>query len=277
MRVALTAVLAMIISLVASGPMAVSQADPVLALSPSALALQASPQSLNGIVMASGASVNYVVRGGDCLYTIAQRFGTTVGAIVQANGLLTPDLIYPGQQLLIPLAGQSTEGSPEAAAEADVAASAPPASEPVVANAPAPAAVANPMTARETIMFDALNEHRVAAGLPALRFDPALLPIARARSDDMATRNYFSHTTPEGGTVQDLVYAAGLSYTWVNEILARNNYPDDQTLGVAVNAFMNSSAHRAHVLHPVYYRAAVGEARSATGMKYYTVMLASDD
>lgn len=279
MRVALAAVLAMIFSLVGSGPLALSQADSVAALSPSVLALQlqSSPQSLSVAGMVSGASATYVVRGGDCLYSIAQQFGTTVAAIVQANGLVTPDLIYPGQRLIIPLASQSREAAAEAPVEADVAASAAPASEPAAPSAPSPAAVANPMTPRETAMFDALNERRVAAGLPALRFDPALLPIARARSGDMATRNYFSHTTPEGGTVQDLVYAAGLSYTWVNEILARNNYPEDQTLGVAVNAFMNSPAHRAHVLHPVYYRAAVGEARSTTGMKYYTVMLASDD
>lgn len=44
----------------------------------------------------------YIVRKGDSVYKIAQRFGTTVNAIVRLNNLQNPNLIYPGQRLLIP-------------------------------------------------------------------------------------------------------------------------------------------------------------------------------
>jgi len=44
----------------------------------------------------------YVVRKGDSVYTIAQRFGTTMQAIILANNLRNPDLIFPGQVLYIP-------------------------------------------------------------------------------------------------------------------------------------------------------------------------------
>jgi LysM repeat protein len=44
----------------------------------------------------------YRVRSGDTLSGIAQRFGTTVDALVEANGIENPDLIFPGQRLLIP-------------------------------------------------------------------------------------------------------------------------------------------------------------------------------
>ena len=50
----------------------------------------------------------YVVRSGDTLYRIAQRYGTTVAAIVAANPGITPDMIYPGQVLVVPLPGQIT-------------------------------------------------------------------------------------------------------------------------------------------------------------------------
>jgi len=47
--------------------------------------------------------VAYIVKQGDWLSKIARRFGTSVSAIVQANPAVTnPDLIYPGQRLVIP-------------------------------------------------------------------------------------------------------------------------------------------------------------------------------
>jgi len=44
----------------------------------------------------------YTVRWGDTLYSIARRFGTTVAAIAQANGILNPAYIRVGQVLFIP-------------------------------------------------------------------------------------------------------------------------------------------------------------------------------
>lgn len=44
----------------------------------------------------------YVVKKGDSVYKIAKRFGTTMRAIILANNLRNPDLIYPGQLLYIP-------------------------------------------------------------------------------------------------------------------------------------------------------------------------------
>ena len=44
----------------------------------------------------------YAVEEGDTLYAVASRFGTSVDAIVAANGLSDPNLISIGQELLIP-------------------------------------------------------------------------------------------------------------------------------------------------------------------------------
>ncbi len=54
----------------------------------------------------------YVVGWGDSLSLIAARYGTTVSAIAQANGLTNPNLIYVGQRLTIPGGSSpSTTGS----------------------------------------------------------------------------------------------------------------------------------------------------------------------
>lgn len=44
----------------------------------------------------------YVVQKGDSVYKIAKRYGTTMRAIILANNLRNPELIYPGQLLSIP-------------------------------------------------------------------------------------------------------------------------------------------------------------------------------
>jgi LysM repeat protein len=49
----------------------------------------------------------YVIQPGDTLGNIAYQFGTTVQAIMQANGIVNPDLIYVGQTIMIPVSGQS--------------------------------------------------------------------------------------------------------------------------------------------------------------------------
>lgn len=44
----------------------------------------------------------YVVQAGDTLYTIAQRFDTTMAAIIEINDLANPDRLAVGDELVIP-------------------------------------------------------------------------------------------------------------------------------------------------------------------------------
>jgi len=59
-------------------------------------------QLVVGVGLAEGADPVHVVHQGDTLYSLARRYGTTVSAIVRANGLRDPDWIYVGQRLVIP-------------------------------------------------------------------------------------------------------------------------------------------------------------------------------
>lgn len=44
----------------------------------------------------------YVVRSGDTIFKIAKMFGVPMEAIIKANNLANPNLIFPGQMLIIP-------------------------------------------------------------------------------------------------------------------------------------------------------------------------------
>src|SRR5215210_9324563 len=61
----------------------------------------------------------------------------------------------------------------------------------------------------EKEMFDVHNETRTAHGLGALCLSPVLTKAARARSQDLLNRDYFSHYTPDGVTVIDQLKRQG--------------------------------------------------------------------
>lgn len=43
----------------------------------------------------------YITRPGDTLWSIAQRYGTTVENIKAKNGIANPNIIYPGTTLIL--------------------------------------------------------------------------------------------------------------------------------------------------------------------------------
>lgn len=44
----------------------------------------------------------YILKRGDCLSVLAQRYGTTVKALCELNNISNPNLIYEGNKILIP-------------------------------------------------------------------------------------------------------------------------------------------------------------------------------
>lgn len=55
-------------------------------------------------------STSHTVAAGETLAVIAQRAGTSIGAIVAANGIVDPNLVYAGQVLVIPAGGSGAGG-----------------------------------------------------------------------------------------------------------------------------------------------------------------------
>lgn len=79
---------------------------------PAAVAMGTNPASTAGLpvnssvpVAAPAANANnytHTIASGESLYTIARKYDVTTQAIVQANGLSSPDKIVVGQQVIIP-------------------------------------------------------------------------------------------------------------------------------------------------------------------------------
>jgi len=145
----------------------------------------------------------------------------------------------------------------------------------VVAPAGAAAATADlTISGAEQAMVDALNADRTAVGLVPVRVDSRLMAIARARSTDMATKHYFSHTQPDGRNAFDLLTAAHI--TWYNaaEIIAWNNYPTlTSSVGAANTQWLGSPSHKAAIVSTSYNYVGVGLAIDASnGKKLWTAV-----
>jgi len=107
-----------------------------------------------------------------------------------------------------------------------------------------------------------INNIRVANGLNPLVSSQALTNIARSRSVDMLSRNYFSHYTPEGTNIFDLLKANGIGYRNAGENLAHSMPASAGSPEVFVNAWMNSPTHKANILRGVYGQIGIGVAEN---------------
>lgn len=129
------------------------------------------------------------------------------------------------------------------------------------------------MNAQEQALFDATNARRASQGLPALRPNQNIVGVARIRSQDMATNNYFAHESPvTGDTAFSLMDAYGISYGWAGENLAMNNYPAGECASVADQALWGSPPHRENMLNANYTEMGIGFRVGADGMCYFTII-----
>lgn len=125
----------------------------------------------------------------------------------------------------------------------------------------------------EARMVTLLNQDRAGAGLTAYRVDARLSTIARARSVNMATYNYLSHTQPDGRKFFDYLNAANITWYAAGEIIAWNSWPDLASSAAAANkAWLGSATHRAVIMSSGYNYVGVGVARASNGRYYWTAI-----
>jgi uncharacterized protein YkwD len=93
-------------------------------------------------------------------------------------------------------------------------------------------------------VLDLVNKERARAGCAPVSSQSQLTAAAQGHSDDMSTRNYFSHTTPEGVSFDQRIRNAGYSRPGA-ENLAEGSTTAAQTMRL----WMNSDRHRANILN----------------------------
>lgn len=90
------------------------------------------------------------------------------------------------------------------------------------------------------------NVQRANNGLALLAENVQLNTAVSRKVQDMFSRQYFEHVSPDGKNIGDLVETMGYEYIAVGENLALGNYKNDHEL---VRAWMDSPGHRANILN----------------------------
>ncbi len=121
------------------------------------------------------------------------------------------------------------------------------------------------VSAYESEVVRLVNEIRVQNGLRPLEENWELSRVARYKSQDMKDNNYFSHTSPVYGSPFQMMKSFGISYRSAAENIAKGQ----STPQAVVNAWMNSSGHRANILNSSYTHIGVGYVKSGN---YWTQM-----
>lgn len=139
----------------------------------------------------------------------------------------------------------------------------------------------------ESRIHDLINLERRNAGLPPLAWSQPLQWIARNYSQDMATRNFFSHVDPEGRTFVQRYRRAGfrcavrksffslslggenIAYNHLSSAIVRRNgqswEAEEQLAAAVVRQWMTSPSHRRNILTRYFREEGIGVAMGKNG------------
>lgn len=175
----------------------------------------------------SAQAYTYTVKPGDSMWKIAVKYQIGVSEIINANKQISnPNMIYPGQKLTVPNI--------------------------------------NDVKAMENEVVRLVNVERAKYGLAPLRNNWELARVARYKSQDMKSKNYFSHTSPTYGSPFQMMQHFGIVYRTAGENIAMGQRTPQEVM----NAWMNSPGHRANILKKDYTDIGVGVAKD--GSIYWT-------
>lgn len=181
------------------------------------------------VLPASAAGLTHTVEAGDTMWKLAVKYQVGTGEIIRAN----PQVSDPNQ--IYP--GQVLTIPQEDALVLEY----------------------------ESEVIRLVNEIRVRNGLKPLTANWELSRVARYKSRDMVDNRYFSHTSPVYGSPFQMIRNFGLTFRSAGENIAYGQ----RTPQAVVNAWMNSSGHRANILNASYTQIGVGYVASG---HYWTQM-----
>ena len=103
-----------------------------------------------------------------------------------------------------------------------------------------------------------INTIRLENCLSALNANQAINLVAQYRSQDMIDRDYFSHQTPEGKNINNILQEFGVMFAACGENIQYVSPPSWANPELFFNSWMNSDLHRANILSGNFSQIGIG-------------------
>lgn len=156
-----------------------------------------------------------------------------------------------------------------------------PAPAPALAPAPTPASATCGLPNFQAGALARINQYRASGAdcrsagrflsAQPLVWESRLAQAATAHSQDMASRNYFSHTSPTGSSMVTRINATGYTWSTIGENIAAGY----STVNAVIDGWMASDGHCANLMNPNFKDAALACVASSTSRyrTYWTLDL----
>lgn len=189
-----------------------------------------------GFSTSAFAAQYHIVKKGDTMWTIAQQYNVPFAEVLKLNKhYADQNMIYPNDKIILPETHTSKEDKAKTSTEAEA-------------------------------VLKLVNEERSKQGLKSLKLSSKLNEVAYEKSRDMAVNRYFSHNSPTYGTPFQMLKQYNVTYRTAGEnIAAGQRTPKD-----VMQAWMNSSGHRANILNANYTELGVGYYKGGSYGTYWT-------
>lgn len=132
------------------------------------------------------------------------------------------------------------------------------------------AAQSNTIAEMESEVLQQINQQRHRHGLPSLQLNRQLSLVARSHSQQMAHHNFYGHIDRQGRNHRRRVEALGMRAYLIGENLMKCIRSNDP-VGLSVQSWMNSPAHRQNILLSEMQETGVGIWRQ--GQTYYVTQI----
>lgn len=184
---------------------------------------------------------NITVQKGDSMWTIAKRYNVSFADVLRLNSHYKDvNTIHPNDVIEIPDGSHGASTNTNSQTDNIEQGNA--------------SAIKGSVDAKEEAVLRLVNVERSKNGLKPLSLSSKLTSLAEMKAADMANKNYFSHTSPTYGTPFEMLQKYGVSYRAAGENIAAGQRSAEEVM----NAWMNSSGHRANILNAKYTQIGVG-------------------
>lgn len=192
----------------------------------------------------SASSAQCTVQSGDSIWHIAERYKIPFHKMLELNRHLhNPHLIFPKDKIEMPNNAEHGTGTStsENSASDDIQ------------HGDSEVEQSAPSTQAEAVL-NLVNQERSKAGLKPLKMSEELRSIANLKAKDMAENNYFDHNSPTYGSPFQMLQDFGVHYSAAGENIAAGQRSPEEVM----NAWMNSSGHRANILNKNFDTLGIG-------------------